>query len=71
MEKLKFFQEKLVDGSRQPIWELLKYEQQDKRNIQGTVIGELRHKTDNINVMNAVTDLYAPSPWNESVYEST
>ena len=54
------------------------YAKLEKRSAQRTVIGELRDKsgdvyTDNVNLLNIVTafytDLYTPSPVEESVQE--
>ena len=72
-EKLKIFEEKLIDGYRQRTRGLPKYEQREpdielsakleKRSAQRTVIGELRDKNgdvyaDNPNLIHIVTDFY-------------
>ena len=72
-EKLRGFEERLVEGYRQRTRGLPKYEQREpdiafyaklqQRSAQSTVIGELRHKdgevySDNPTLLNIVTDFY-------------
>ena len=78
-EKLKTFEDKLIEGYRHRTRGLPRYEQREPdRSAQRTVIGELRHKngtvySDNQHLLDITTDfyteLYTPNSVDESVQE--
>ena len=84
-EKLKTFEEKLIEGYRHRTRGLPRYEQREpdiefyakleKRNAQRTVIGELRHRngtvySDNQHLLDITTDFYTVLYTPNSVDES-